>query len=67
MAVASRPPSVFSACVADDWGPLLRQFLAQHSGVAGKAKAGFQIDEAGADQLRDLAVEVLHAFVFAGS
>ena len=42
------------------------QFLAQHCGIAGKGKAGFEIDDAVAHQLGDFAVEVLHAFAGAG-
>src|SRR6202790_4612775 len=45
---------------------LARQFLPEHRRIAGEPKAGFQIHQARADQFRDLAIEVLHAFVFAG-
>jgi len=34
--------------------------------LAGEPKAGFQIHQARADQFRDLAIEVLHTFIFAG-
>src|SRR6202140_5225505 len=43
-----------------------RQFLPQHRRIAGEAQTGFEIHQARADQFRDLAIEVLHAFVFAG-
>src|ERR1700674_3242872 len=45
---------------------LANQFLAQHGGVAGKREAGFEIDDAVADELGDFSVEVLHAFGGAG-
>src|ERR1700704_758483 len=45
---------------------LPRQFLPQYRRIAGEPKAGFQIHQARADQFRDLAIKVLHAFVFAG-
>src|ERR1035441_2515975 len=45
---------------------LPRQFLSQHGRITGKAKAGFQVHQARANQLRDLSIEVLHAFVLAG-
>src|ERR1700674_1732302 len=45
---------------------LARQFLPQHRRIAGEAQTGFEIHQARADQFRDLAIEVLHAFVFAG-
>ena len=38
------------------------QFLTQHRGIAGEREPGFEIDDAVADQLRDFAIEVLHAF-----
>src|SRR5579863_6740023 len=41
---------------------LSRQFLSETSGVTGKRQAGFQIDNVVLDQLRNLSVEVLHAF-----
>src|SRR5215472_7720354 len=44
---------------------LLRQFLAEDGSVAGERNPGVQVDQASAHQLRDFAVEVLHAVGFA--
>src|ERR1700746_40510 len=44
---------------------LLRQFLPQHSGIAGKRDSRFKIDKPVADQLGNFTVEILHAISFA--
>ena len=40
------------------------EFLPEHGGVAGVGDAGFEIESAAANELRDFSVEVLHAFAF---
>src|SRR5579859_3269673 len=43
-------------------GSEVGQFQAQVAGVGGVGHAGLKFDSAGADQLFDFAIEVLHAF-----
>jgi hypothetical protein len=45
---------------------LAGEFLAEYGGIAGVGEAGFEIDDAIADELGDFAIEVLHAFGGAG-